>query len=221
MEWQFSSDFADNQRDRVERLTAWGSYGEIVDAVIATSTIDPHSVHWIPRKTAPREAHRIEFKVRADRDAVDALFNSAQGYRAQFATSIEIGEEANRLIVDALVAKHLAVVAGPNEDRRQSLHAGRAKVWVVQKRDPRLHPAITGQGPTPPSVDIRYRPWLDRIDHVVETSHGARWLARGGVLAFQADGCLGFKGGWIRDGEHRLDKDKDARSDQLRCYGFS
>ena len=58
--WQFSSDFADTQRDRVDRLTAWRSYSEIVDAVIAMSTIAPDLVIWMPRKTNPREAHRIE-----------------------------------------------------------------------------------------------------------------------------------------------------------------
>lgn len=41
---QFSSGFADSQRDRVERLTARRSHGEIVDAVIAASTIDPDLV---------------------------------------------------------------------------------------------------------------------------------------------------------------------------------
>jgi hypothetical protein len=219
--WQFSSEFADKQRDRVERLSAWRSYGEIVDAVITTSVVVPRSVIWKQRDKVPTEAHRIEFKVDADRDAVDALFNSEHGQRAQFAAAIEDGEEANRKIVDALVAKHLSAVAGSDEDRLRSLHASRAKVWVVQKRDPRLHPAITGKGPMPPSIDIRYRPWLDQIDDVVETSHGARWLARGGVLAFHADGCLGFKGAWILDGQHWHDPDKNARSDQLHRYGFS
>lgn len=219
--WQFSSDFADNQRSRVERLSAWRSYGEIVDAVVATSVVVTRSVIWRQRDKAPIEAHRIEFKVDADRDAVDALFNSEHGQRANFAASIEDGEAANRMIVDALVAKHLAAVAGSDEDCLRSLHASRAKVWVVQRWDPRLHPAITGNGPTPPTIDIRCQPWLDRLDHVVETSHGARWLARGGVLAFHTHGCLGFKGGWIRDGQHWLDKDKDERSDQLHRYGFS
>jgi hypothetical protein len=32
--WQFSSDFADKQRDRVESLTAWRSFGEIVDTIV-------------------------------------------------------------------------------------------------------------------------------------------------------------------------------------------
>ncbi len=187
--WQFSSEFADKQRDRVERLSAWRSYGEIVDAVITTSVVVPRSVIC--------------------------------GQRAQFAAAIEDGEEANRKIVDALVAKHLSAVAGSEEDRLRSLHASRSKVWVVQKRDPRLHPAITGKGPTPPTIDIRYQPWLDRLDHVVETSGRVRWLARGGVLAFHAGRGFELMGGWILDGQHWPDPEKNARSDQLHRYGFS
>jgi hypothetical protein len=55
----------------------------------------------------------------------------------------------------------------------------------------------------------------------VETPRKSRWLARGGVLAFQADRGFELMGGWILDGQHWLDPDKDARSDQLRCCGFS
>jgi transposase len=158
--WQFSSDFADKQRDRVERLSAWLSYCETVDAVIATSTFDPGSVIWMPRKSHPREAHRIELKVRADHDAVDALFNSAQGYRARFAASIEDGEAANRQIVDALVAKHLAAVAGSDEDRRRSLHATRAKVWGIPG-------CAHGRGDQGSRPRVAYAPWpRSRSDRV-------------------------------------------------------
>jgi len=102
-----------------------------------------------------------------------------------------------------------------------SMAPGMASMIALSTTSMIVIDAASAARATRSATDHGYRPWLDRIDHVVETSHGARWLARGGVLAFQADGCLGFKGGWIRDGEHRLDKDKDARSDQLRCYGFS
>jgi hypothetical protein len=221
MEWQFSSDFADNQRDRVERLTAWRSYGEIVDVVAATSVVVSRSVRWEPRDKVPTDARRITFKIDADPDAVDALFNSAHGYRARFAVSAEDGEAANRQIVDALVAKHHASVAGSDIGRSQSLHATRTKIWIVQKRDPRLRLAITGKGPTPPTIDIWFRPWLDRIDEQAKTSHGVRWLARGGVLAFQADRGFALMGGWILDGQHWVDRDKEARSAHLHRYGFS
>ena len=219
MVWQFSSEFTDNERDRVERLTARLSYGEIVDAIVATSIVVPGSIIWKQRDKAPTDAHRIQFMVDADRDAVDALFNSADGYRAKFAASIEDGEEANRVIVDALVAKHLASVAGSDEDRRRSLRANRAKVWGIQ--DARMDAAIKGRGPESPMIEIVHLPWMQRIGERVETPRKPRWLARGGVLAFQADRGFELMGGWILDGQHWLDPAKDRRSDQLRCYGFS
>ena len=140
--WQFGIDFADKQRSRVEKLTAWRSCGEIVDAVVATSIVDPASVIWVPRKSDPRGARRTECQVDADPDTVDAQFNSEHGDRAKFAASAEDGEAANRQIVDALVAKHLARIAGSDEDRHRSLHASRAKVWGIH--DDRMDAGFKG-----------------------------------------------------------------------------
>jgi hypothetical protein len=94
-------------------------------------------------------------------------------------------------------------------------------VWLVQKDDPRIHRAITGKGPTPPSVEILCRPWLERLDEWVKTAHGDRLLARGGVLALSAADRFEFKGGWILAGSHWSDPAKDDRSGQLHRYGFS
>jgi hypothetical protein len=125
------------------------------------------------RRGAPG-AHRVEFPVNADLDAIDALFNSAHGCRAAFAASVGEGEAANREVVERLLHKHREVLNASDPDHHRSLVAPRAKVWVIQ--DTVTTTAIMGRGPTPPTAEILHQPWLRQLDEWVEASRGLRRL---------------------------------------------
>jgi hypothetical protein len=220
MTWVFSDEFGRRAAARVDRLCSWQSYADVVQAIIATSTLRRDSVRWETRKSDP-SIERVEFELQADGDAVDALFNSAHGYRAQFLVSVACGVEANALILRDLLAKHGAEVANllPRDAHRaeRSLCATEAKIWM--KQDRRVTLALIGKAT--PEIEIAVPEWVQRLDEQVLTSHGPRYLARAGVLATSSRGTIDVKGAWLTGDERWPDPDKAERSVHIRNFGFS
>ena len=222
MTWSSATSFRQRSPVRVQRLGEWQSYGEIIRAIIATSKLRGKPT-WKPRKNGDPSIERVEFNIRADYEAVDALFNSAQGYRAQFLESEACGEHANTSIVRDLWDKHRAKVArvlhGDAVRADRSLTAAQAKVWM--KQDQRVRSALRGEGPASPVIELAIPQWVARLPEAVLTSRGPRYFARAGVLATSSDGTIEVKGAWLEGDAPWSDPDKAERSARIRDFGFS
>jgi hypothetical protein len=222
MGWLFADEFRDAESERVRRLSAWSSYAQIVGAVVESSTVcrSAKLTKWQHRNDHT-SIERVLFRVAADRDAVDALFNSAHGYRAKFLASVSTGDAANEQLVGALWARHhieVLSVLGRDEPRaRVSMAAPQAKAWM--KQDERVWLALRGERRA--SIEVGVEEWARHIDELMPTSHGSRYLARGGVLATSSEGIVDVKGAWLRHDVPWQDPDKACRSYQIALYGFS
>jgi hypothetical protein len=219
MTWLFSEDFRAGESQRVERLGEWRSYEQITQVIVASSTLMHGTVKWRSRHVSDRSIERVQFAVTADVGAVDALFNSAQGYRAQYVASVLAGEAANERIVGELWRRHRReVVSRLDRDPAHadvSMTAPQAKVWFEQ--DERVNSALREDQRTTP-IEIAVSEWLRRID---ERSHRGSCLARAGVLATSSAGVVRVKGSWLKRGEPWADPRKACRSYQIALYGFS
>jgi hypothetical protein len=218
--WTFAVDLRTSDPERVDRILSWRSFDEIAGEIIDSSKVQEGSVVAEPRKRGDQALRRLSFRIDADPQAVDAFFNSPVGYRGQYARSMDKGESANRCLVDAIGDRHRQALVDKVSIATKSLAAEQAKVWMWQ--DVRVTRAIKGQGPSPPTVEILYAPWMDRLDVWVETSNGERQPARGGVLATSSRGVLEVMGGWLDpSGQLWIDPGKSDRAMQLCKFGFS
>lgn len=219
--WPFSAEFIARCADRVKDLERWKSYGEIVQKIVATSKISLPKCPMEPHPSSPG-VHRVFVRVQCAPKAVDALFNSAVGYRAQYLQDPypEASRQANRCIVDALVAKHASQFS-TIDGARDSLAGAQAKVWIQE--DERVMCAMKGIGPVPPEIEVAVPGWVASIDVKVVKNGKDRYFARAGVLATTGS-ALVLKGGWIWESTGAVEPDvyKDKnRAEQIHRFGFT
>ena len=219
--WPFSAEFIARCADSVKDLERWKSYGEIVQKIVATSRI---SLPKGPMERHPSSpgVHRVSVRVQCAPKAIDALFNSAVGYRAQFLKEPypEASRQANRSIVDALVTKHASQFSTV-DGACSSLAGAQAKVWIQE--DDRVMCAMKGLGPVPPEIEIAVPRWVASIDVMVLKNDEARYFARAGVLATTGS-ALVLKGGWIRASTGAVETDDykgKYRAEQIHRFGFT
>jgi hypothetical protein len=135
----------------------------------------------------------------------DCLFNSPSGYRGQYAVSPTAGENANRLLIDAIkgvVITQARQRFGIDEELAVlSLNGGGAKVWIYE---PEVESHYFDETP-----EIDFERWQRNSD----TSAGLR-APRGTRLELM--------GSWFdAEGDIRLDPYKANRSAEIHMTGFS
>jgi len=198
--WHFSDAVAP---DRAARLLSWRSFEEIVEGV-STCAIAP--LYW-EDATAPRlkGCKRASFELTVQHDVYDGFFNSAVGYRGQFARSERHGEAANRRLLAALFPRLIEVSAEhPTASRDRivaSLQGRQAKVWIDET-------AVLDQlaDATP---HIEFPPWE------FNEPDGPGLRAPRGTK-------LGVKGGWVSPtGDEVINTTKDGRSGYINRTGDS
>ena len=143
---------------------------------------------------------RAIFLLQVDFDTYDGFFNSPVGYRAQYCLGSEIGELANRHVIDALrsklikFAQPLTTLTFDSERVARSLDAIDAK--------------------------INYPPWVERAkrgDHLQQEEYIG---AVRGVFAPHGS-RLEIKGGWLdKNGLVKRDPVKSHRSEYIAINGY-
>lgn len=189
------------------------SFEEIVDCL--GKTIKIYSLVRSKLKYST-EYHRVNIKVKAPEDLVNAFHSSEFGYRAQFYSGIEIGESANNFVVKRLMPILLSQIEeiGKSTCRPdwalQSLSLPASKIWIHQGIWLRKKP-----------LKMR-RLTVDRwLSHSKSLDKKVRKKVIWSTLVPNED-KLDIKGGFICSDGTPLKYDlKPCRSKQLFHYGFT
>lgn len=168
-------------------------------------------------------AVRFEVFIEAcDADAVDYFHNGRSGYRAQYAISEKMGQDANVKAVAAVVAVvRDAMATLPNAfnvDTEAVLAASEAKLWIDQDIHV-LRRALRGEMVQP---ELLVEPWLRSAKQreFVVIRGKPRFKANAGVLA-PIPARLAFRSAWWSDSRVVADPDKLDRSRHLHIFGFA
>jgi len=213
--WDFTDLIAAERRSRLLALSRF-------DDVILTLTASCKILNY---EAEPFLHDRLSGCVRAifllqvDFDTYDGFFNSPVGYRAQYCLGSEIGELANRHVIDALrsklikFAQPLTTPTFDSERVARSLDAIDAKIWIDETED--------GSGPPRQlEVHINYPPWVEgakRGDHLQQEEYIG---AVRGVFAPHGS-RLEIKGGWLdKNGLVKRDPVKSHRSEYIAINGY-
>ena len=160
---------------------------------------------------------RLAALFRTDRRALDLFFNSASGYRAQYLCKPELGDEANRLVIDALTPVLDKAIGGRSGNTASrafcelSLAHTWAKVWIHQgswlRRSRRIERVLLV-----PS-------WQSELQSV---DKHRRKLARWGSLAPEYETRFVLKGGYVESGRQlKICKSARERRQELHTLGFT
>ncbi|KAA0997884.1 hypothetical protein FVF58_47090 [Paraburkholderia panacisoli] len=189
--------------DRRERLLSYGSFDEI-ERMIAAS--EATAVTWEPFSgELLKGCHRASFLLRVSIEAYDAFFNSLVGYRAQFAISIGMGEQANRRLLATLEPRLIVfglARSGTLENQLvASLRGEEAKLWIDESE------VETQLGED--CAAILYPRWLRNTENGV------------GLLAPYGEKLV-VCGGWL-DAQGNAHKNplKAHRSEEIHNTGYS
>jgi hypothetical protein len=204
--WQFAESIPQN---RANDLHSWTSFEEIAE-LVATGEILRFT--WSPFKEERwlQGCRRASFVLKLPPRIYDAFFNSPNGYRAQYAHSVDRGAAANRSLLALLKRRLLAheqvkqAVAGgevETDHLEASLRATDAKLWIVEDERTMRHVSALGN-------EILYPVWA--MAHI---SKGQR--APQGTL-------LNIKGGWLdAAGREHRDDWKAYRDEDIHCTGWT
>ncbi|HEX5685255.1 MAG TPA: hypothetical protein VFY73_14625 [Ideonella sp.] len=204
--WQFAESMP---QDRASNLLGWINFEEISKLVAAGEIL---RFTWEPFKTERwlKGCMRALFVLKVPPHVYDAFFNSPEGYRAQYARSVERGTAANRSLLTLAESRLLAheqvrqaVAAGEveMEHLKGSLRALDAKLWIVEDEATMRHVNAPGN-------EILYPVWAkSRIDKGQRAPQGT---------------LLDIKGGWLdAAGHERRDDWKAYRSEDVHCTGWT
>ena len=198
-EWRFTAAVS---RERAVRLRSWRSFDQIVDALLRGSV----GRFWWEPFNAPRlkGCNRASFPLHVAPDAYDGFFNSAKGYRGQYAVSPSTGVAANRVLLNALEPMLLSAAAEQSQISpllvRASLRGVDAKVWILE--------AHVDEQLSDPVASLAYGPWeFDSPD--------------GQGLRAPVGTVLEVKGAWLdAAGFERRDLTKENRALRINKSGF-
>lgn len=173
---------------------------------------------------------RPVFAFPVDREAGDAFYNGALGYRAEYYRSSEDGERANRFLIDLLLDELLMAAHNHRYECQgergrtlrmhrstveESLRLPSAKVWPAEDKDrnPQFHGIVTN-GEPPLAIEIRASRWLHFAEMGITR---ARKGLRAPEIAY-----LEIKGGFeTTAGEERIPESKILRSCEIHMLGFT
>lgn len=212
-EWVFDPSV---QGPRRKALLDGRGYDRIVSELLESLAVE--TIQYLPLRKGDLEKRAV-VKLRARPEAIDQFHNSSCGYRAQYYTSQELGERANRAAVEALSRACLSVVGStaissiPSSLLAKSLSQPATKTWIHQGS------------------------WLISARREARVLHVHRWqlalnssdkhlrkLARWASLAPSNESGLILKGGFLSPaGEPILGIGKPAgnRSSTLHLTGFT
>jgi hypothetical protein len=198
-EWRFTPAVT---ADRADRLRSWVSFDEIAGALLQASV---GRFWWEPFNAARlKGCNRASFLLHVAPSVYDAFFNSAKGYRAQYAISPSAGAAANRSLLNAL--EPMLVTAASGQSRaslelvRASLRGVDAKVWILE--------ADVEEQLSDPIAALAYAPWE------FDSPNGQGLRAPVGTV-------IEVKGAWLDPaGVERRDPTKENRGTQINKNGF-
>lgn len=204
--------------DRRRRLLKPNSFDEVLRNVTSTCKI-------LAYKAEPFHGNRLQGCVRAtfllnvDFVAYDGFFNSPVGYRAQYCLGSDMGELANRQILDVLrpalvtFAQSMTTCTFDPERVAMSLDATDAKIWIDENES----------GSEPPQqlqVHIDYPPWVERAKRADDLQEDEFVGAVRGVFA-PLGTRLEVKGGWLDgNGFEKRDPVKAHQSKDIAINGY-
>ena len=212
--------------DRVAAMSVYSCFEDVL-ALIAVAepsvavTIESAHSHHLDR------CKRAALRFTIPETAFDMFFNSAAGYRAQYCTSPEAGEEANNTFLRTFSGLFLSAIERDltsESDRsfaEQSLRAKGARVWAPDDAGESLlgHDQLVVHIAVPRWRAHAEASWRGEASPELgpECAKAVR-----GVLAPLAT-SLEIKGGWIHGGtgEPRADPYKAARSQDIHEYGWT
>jgi hypothetical protein len=188
--------------ERREALLAWASFENIIGALMFEAKIRAFIWEWF-NSSELRGCRRAEFLLSVPSHMYDAFFNSPVGYRAQYATSPELGRKANRELIRALRSRLDAYVRARNDAHviLSSIDASGAKVWIDENE--------VGAHYIDESPEIDFPPWASDAN-----------ITAG--LRAPIGNRLVLVGGWLdRTGVEVLNPGKSRRSEEIHNSGFS
>lgn len=201
-EWQFVSGFSTARRDSLEAAMAFEA---IAMRIVAEARVTVLPVEH-GREGDVRGCRRPLFHVAVQPTTFDQFYNGRDGYRARFWQAPDIGDRANRWLLQALTPPLVAALTGsPSEGFvTKSLAAGSATVWMHE-------PSATG------SAKLRVAQWEEaaRGDSTLSArARDGRWAAEGTVIE--------VRGAFLTDNDReRPDPEAIERSMTLHLAGYA
>lgn len=199
---------------RCRRLIRRRAFTDIVRSMLTQMKVLDAKVQPAPKR---HPGHRFAARFGTDAVALDNFFNSASGYRAQYLQGPALGDEANRLVIDALIpslSRALLEQHVSTELRalfEPSLSHPWAKVWIHQgpwllwsRRDQRI---------------LLVPSWQTELQ---SPDKHRRKLARWGSLAPEHETRFVLKGGYVASGRHiEICKSASTRGQEIHTLGFT
>lgn len=213
-DWKFSAEFPEARLLRLEQIMVFES---IVESMQRDGEVTCFAVRSGEAEET-RGARRVEFRIELPPSLVDQFVNGRDGYRARFWQSPEIGDQANRLLIDAMKPRLLACVERhPSDDAptRQevcaSLSGISAKVWIADEI------ALDLGGPREGKPDLIVEQWERRREGNGpwdEPRPYGYWAPLGTAVE--------IKGALLKsDGAEIVPARKQNRSQHIHCVGFT
>lgn len=199
-EWRFTAAVS---TARADQLRSWVSFDEIVNALLQASV---GRFWWEPFNVARlKGCNRASFPLHVAPNVYDAFFNSAKGYRAQYAISPSAGAAANRSLLNALEPMLVTVASEQSQVPlalvRASLRGVDAKVWILE--------ADVDTQLSDPVAALAYAPWE------FDSPNGQGLRAPVGTV-------IEVKGAWLDPaGVERRDPTKENRGVRINKSGFT
>jgi len=206
--------------DRSGMLLGLRSFDEVLHKVTSTCTVARYKAEaFRGNRDGLQGCMRAIFLLHVDFAAYDGFFNSPVGYRAQYCVGSNIGEFANRQMLNILRPTLIASAGSVATqtfclDRVElSLNAADAKIWI-DENEPASHP------PQALQVHINYLPWIQRAKRADELQEEEFIGATRGVFA-PIGTRLEIKGGWLdENGLEMRDPTKTHRSEDIALNGY-
>ena len=201
-EWRFVSGFSPERLQNLDRTVSFEDIGRSIVREAQVTMLPAE----IGRVADLRGCRRPVFRVVVEAATFDQFLNGRDGYRGRFWQSPEVGEKANRWLLDQLTPKLTGALGGSSNIGLflNALSRGSAEIWF---------PEDAAQG----SARLRVAQWEQSAQGASSLSAKARdgrWAPSGTVLQ--------VRGAWMSDsGQERIDPDKVERSMELHLAGYT
>jgi hypothetical protein len=188
--------------ERRAHLNSCDSFANIVNGLVLSADIE-RSIWDVPQNRDLHGYRRAGFRFEVPPFLYDAFFNAPGGYRAQYAVSAELGVKMNRVLIEAIKPKVVALTRARADYREilASIDAESAKVWIDEAE---VEAQLFAEAP-----QIDYQPWS------TAPGYGVGLRAPLGTR-------LVLHGGWLNGaGVEHLAVGKARRNEELHETGWS
>jgi hypothetical protein len=202
--WKFAIGFPEKRKGDLAGI------GHFLD-VVALVHDSMHAIHVRPkhgRDEGLKQATQAIFTFSVSREAFDAFFNSAAGYRAQYLVNPLVGLAMNLYLLKRIEGPLIEAAARSGEPEldgaRRSLRAASSKIWI----DESFYVF------NPPSRDLAIETWEKEAN---AGSDKAKWgLSAPEGTRLQVKGAL-----LDRWGNELIPQTKVLRHEEIHRYGYS